>query len=120
MIPTQSDLDWIVDRITTLVDTTTIYLFGSRAKGSAHLGSDIDLFIVGPSRLPPWRRGTEVRAALTAFPAHFDLLFYTEAELANECRDPLSFAARILTSARILYQRPHKAFPTETRAGVGE
>jgi predicted nucleotidyltransferase len=106
VIPTQSDLDWIVGRITNSLDASAIYLFGSQAKGLAHPGSDIDLLIVGPSRLPPSHRRPAAAAALATFPAHFDLLFYTEDELADECRDPLSFAARNLTTARLLYERP--------------
>jgi predicted nucleotidyltransferase len=116
VIPAQSDLDWIVKRVTTFFDATTIYLFGSHAKGMAAPGSDIDLLIVGPSRLPRSRRGREVAAALAAFPAHFDLLFYTEAELAEARSDPLSFMATILAKARILYQRPQ---PSRGSAGSG-
>jgi predicted nucleotidyltransferase len=106
MILAQSDLEWIVERVTTFFDATTIYLFGSHAKGMSQPGSDIDLLIVGPSRVPQSRRGREVAAALAAFPAHFDLLFYTEAELADARSDPLSFIATILAKARVLYQRP--------------
>ncbi len=101
-----SDLDWIVGRVRTFFDATTIYLFGSQAKGTSQAGSDIDLLIVGPSRLPRSRRGREVAVALAAFPAHFDLLFYTEAELAEARADPLSFTATILARARVIYQRP--------------
>jgi predicted nucleotidyltransferase len=101
----ESDLDWIVERVRTFFDATTIYLFGSQARGTSQAGSDIDLLIVGPSRLPQHRRGREVVAELAAFPARFDLLFYTEAELAEACGDPLSFIASSLTRARVIYQR---------------
>jgi predicted nucleotidyltransferase len=104
--PSQGDLDWIAGRVRTFFDATEIYLFGSHAKGTGQTGSDIDLLIIGPSRLPRPRRGREVAAALAAFPAHFDLLFYTKAELAEARSDPCSFIATILTTARVLYQRP--------------
>lgn len=112
MMPTQRDLDEIVGRVTTFYDTTTIYLFGSQAKGLARPRSDIDLLIVGPSRLPRSHRGREVAAALAAFPWRFTLLFYTDAELAEERRDPLSLIANALGYARILYQRPQPSSPT--------
>jgi uncharacterized protein len=109
VIPTEDDLDWIAERVRTFTDTTTIYLFGSHAKGTSQACSDIDLLIVGPSLLPQSRRGLNVAAALTAFPAHFDLLFYTEAELAEARRDPLSFISTILATARVLYRRQTQA-----------
>lgn len=108
MIATERDLEWIVERVRACYDAGTIYLFGSHAKGTPQPGSDIDLLIVGPSRLPQARRGREVAAALAAFPAHFDLLFYTDAELTEARADPLSFVSTILTNARTLYQRPDR------------
>jgi len=104
MIPDELDLRWIIERVTSHYHATAIYLFGSHAKGTGHHGSDIDLLIIGPSRLPPERRGKEVAAALAAFPAGFDLLFHTEEELAEACADPYSFLASILPGARALYR----------------
>jgi uncharacterized protein len=109
----QSDIDWIVGRVRTFFEATTIYLFGSHAKGTSLPGSDIDLLIVGPSRLPQSRRGREVAAALAAFPAHFDLLFYTEAELADARSDTLSFVSTIMANARVIYQRPEPGLPRQ-------
>ena len=105
MIPTERDLELIVRRVRSTFDATAIYLFGSHARGSGGSGSDIDLLIVGPSRQPQHRRGREVEAALRAFPASFDLLFYTEDELADARHDPLSFASTILINAKLLYER---------------
>jgi uncharacterized protein len=104
MIPDEHDLRWITERVTSHYRATAIYLFGSHAKGTGSRDSDIDLLIIGPSRLPPERRGKEVAAALAAFPAGFDLLFHTEEELAEACVDPCSFLASILPRARALYR----------------
>lgn len=118
MTPTERDLEWIATRVRSCFDATTIYLFGSQAKGTAHSSSDIDLLIVGPSRLPQLRRGREVAAALAAFPAKFDLLFYTEPELAEARRDRLSFISTILANARTLYERPGRAPSTAEAEGA--
>lgn len=100
---TDEDLTLIVGRVRASFDATAIYLFGSQAKGSAKSGSDIDLLVVGPSRLPQGRRGREVVVALATFPSHFDVLFYTEAELDEACADPHSFMSSVMVSARLLY-----------------
>jgi predicted nucleotidyltransferase len=118
MIATDRDLDWIVDRVRANYDASTIYLFGSHAKGTPRPSSDIDLLIIGPSRLPRFRRGRQVAAALTTFPAHFDLLFYTQPELTQARRDPLSFISTILTNAQILYQRPDQRRGLTTIGGM--
>jgi predicted nucleotidyltransferase len=109
MTPDDRDVAWIVESIRSRYATRAIYLFGSHAKQTPHTGSDIDLLIVGDTRLPRFSRGREVAAALKAFPAGFDLLFYTEAELAAEMVDPLSFMSRVMTTARRLYPHPDPA-----------
>jgi predicted nucleotidyltransferase len=105
MTPDERDLEWIVARVRNCFDATAVYLFGSQAKDSPRPGSDIDLLIVGPSGLPRPRRGREVAAALAAFPTRFDLLFYTEEELAEERSDSRSFISTAMASARTLYKR---------------
>src|SRR5215475_5208185 len=105
MIATESDFQWIVERIVALHDPDKIFLFGSYALGTARDQSDIDLLIVAPSRLPRLHRGKDAVAALSTFPCRFDLLFYTPQELEEQMRDPYSFEARILASARLLYSR---------------
>ena len=103
--PDWRDLSWIVGRVRGRCDASAIYLFGSHAKRGPHPHSDIDLLIVAPSRLPRMRRGRDVAAALAVFPRRFDLLFYTEQELAEECADPYSFISSVMSSARPLYVR---------------
>ena len=51
MIPDEHDLRWITERVTSHYRVTAIYLFGSHAKGTGGRDSDIDLLIIGPSRL---------------------------------------------------------------------
>lgn len=103
MTADERDLAWIVERVRSHYDATAIYLFGSHAKETPRPGSDIDLLIIGRSRLPRLRRGREVAAALAAFPARFDLLFFTEPELTEATADPLSFMSTVMASARALH-----------------
>ena len=100
-----ADLEWIVERVRAHYDATAIYLFGSQAKGTPGEGSDVDLLIVGPSRLPRHRRGLQVAAALSVFPSHFDLLFFTDEELAEARTDRRSFISSAMLRAKVLYRR---------------
>ncbi|HEY1351148.1 MAG TPA: nucleotidyltransferase domain-containing protein [Ktedonobacteraceae bacterium] len=75
---------------------------GSYAKGTAHAGSDVDLLIVEASPLPRLQRGKAVRAALGSFPCHFDLLFFTPRELADEMRNSYSFLSSVMAGVRLV------------------
>lgn len=105
MILNEKDIREIVERIVALDDPERIYLFGSYAKNTAHAGSDVDLLIITPSTLPRLHRGKAVKAALSAFPCRFDLLFFTPRELADEMEDTYSFLSSIMASGRIVYQK---------------
>jgi predicted nucleotidyltransferase len=105
MIVNAMDLRWIVERVVALCDPDQVYLFGSYAKGTAHPGSDVDLLIVAPSALPRLHRGKTLKVALSAFPCHFDLIFFTPQEVQEELRDPFSFLSAITASGQLVYQK---------------
>ena len=107
MIATPPDIKLILERILAFSTPTAIYLFGSQARGQAHVGSDIDVLIVEPTTLPRQHRGRAVTAALRGFAASFDLLFYTPDELAEELDDPTSFASNAVASSRVLQVVPY-------------
>ncbi len=48
-------------------DPDVVALFGSWAKGTADVHSDVDLLVVGPFRASPWLRDRELRDALRDF-----------------------------------------------------
>jgi predicted nucleotidyltransferase len=110
MMATQTDLDGIVACIVAREDPERIYLFGSYAKNTAHSGSDIDLLIIQPSRLPRHHRGRAAKAMLSPFPKRFHLLFYTPQELADELRHPFSFMSKIIQTAKLLFESTSRRF----------
>jgi predicted nucleotidyltransferase len=121
VIARAADIDLIVERILACCTPTLIYLFGSQARGYAHVHSDVDLLIVEPTTLPRQYRGTAVTAALRGFAASFDVLHYTPGELAEELDDPMSFAFEAVASSRVLYAAgsspPHESQAQELAAG---
>jgi predicted nucleotidyltransferase len=63
---------------------TKVYLFGSRANGTATTGSDYDLFmVVKDSDLEPRDRVLKARELLWNTPGAVDLFIYTEAEFED-------------------------------------
>jgi uncharacterized protein len=111
VIADERDLALIAGRVAACHDVDVVYVFGSYAKGTQTEYSDIDLLVVGPSRLPRNHRGREAAAALASFPMRTDVLYYTPAELAEECADMTSFATTIMRTARALYRRGERIQP---------
>ena len=86
-------------------DPDEIVLFGSRAKGTADLHSDIDLLVLGPFTTSPWVRGRELREALREIPVDVDLHLLTPAEYASGRSRDHGYLRTSATTARCLYRR---------------
>ena len=56
----------IVSRIVPVVHPEKIILFGSRARGTARLDSDIDLLVIARSEQPRYRRAAPIYGVLSA------------------------------------------------------
>ncbi|MGW0628478.1 nucleotidyltransferase domain-containing protein [Streptomyces sp. NPDC002758] len=94
----------ITDTVVECCDPDAVVLFGSWAKGTADVHSDIDLLVVGPFRASPWLRDRELRDALRRFAVRFDLHLVTPAELA--AGPAHGYLDTLRTSCRVLYTRP--------------
>ncbi len=102
--------DRVLREITTLVvrclDPDEVVLFGSVAKGTASLHSDVDLLVVGSFSGTRHRRGSELRGLLDRFPLRVDLHLLTRAELADDqARRPHFWLETLRSSAISLYAR---------------
>lgn len=83
-------------------EPVAILLFGSWAKGTANLHSDVDLVVVLSQRPTPAVRAALCDAVLTV-PLKVDLLIWTAEDVMAARADPTGFAGSIL-SAYILLQ----------------
>ncbi|PNT90659.1 nucleotidyltransferase domain-containing protein [Clostridium thermosuccinogenes] len=96
-----NEINLIKEQIVSLYNPSKIILFGSQAKGTATIKSDIDLCVV---------KDTENKRELLAdmylnieSSIPFDLLLYTEAEW-NQCvNDTTSFAYLIDKKGTVIY-----------------
>lgn len=102
-------LDRMVQKIVEEVDPDQIILFGSRARGDGHAGSDVDLIVVEsePFGEQRSRRLETVRLyrTLAGFGVAKDILLYSRDEV-EYWRDSLNHVlARALREGRVLYER---------------
>ena len=103
-------LERMVQVIVDEVDPEQVILFGSRARGDAGAGSDVDLIVVEATPFGEGRsRGVEETRLWRAL-AHFrvpkDILVYSRDEV-DYWRDSLNHVlARALREGEVLYERP--------------
>jgi predicted nucleotidyltransferase len=102
-------LQAMTDAIVATARPTRVILFGSRASGAAHDGSDVDLLVVEAQpfadekdRLDEMVRLWEV---LAPFRVPTDLLLFSEAEVARWRTSTNHVLARAVRSGRVLYER---------------
>ncbi len=89
-------------QLTQVCEPVAVLLFGSWAKGTANLRSDVDLVVVLHQRPAPAVRAALYDAVLTV-PLKVDLLIWTTEDVIAARADPTGFAGSIL-SAYILLQ----------------
>jgi predicted nucleotidyltransferase len=91
----------IVDRLVGEFRPQKIYLFGSRAIGTARLDSDYDLFLVMKhSDLRPIARMQKAREILWDLEASVDVFIYTQEEF-DEWKDELNSIPHTATTEGI-------------------
>jgi predicted nucleotidyltransferase len=83
-----------------------VYLFGSRARGTAGADSDYDLLVVVPDDSPPaLRRSTRAYEALWGLPTSGDILVWTHTAFAERLHLRASLPSTVERAGRLLYSR---------------
>jgi predicted nucleotidyltransferase len=100
---TDNDISRIVDRIVQHDTTLAVGVFGSYAVGTAHDGSDLDLFVIKESAQPSSARRVAVRRLLFGVLHPLDTHVFTPAEFEDSVYEPLSFAWVIARQARLYH-----------------
>jgi predicted nucleotidyltransferase len=83
-----------------------IYLFGSRARGTAGADSDYDLLVVVADDVSPaLRRGARAYEALWGLPTSGDILVWTRTAFAERLHLRASLPSTVEREGRVLYSR---------------
>jgi predicted nucleotidyltransferase len=101
----------VVRRIVAAVEPNQIILFGSYARGTAHEGSDVDLFVIKPGEFDKFEVQGQIYGLLDDIGPDFDVLVRTPEtvkRLAAE-RGNGFVRQRILEQGKVLYERSKTA-----------
>lgn len=104
-IPVNTELlDEIVRRVVEVIHPDKIILFGSRARGDAHQGSDIDLLVIAGSSEPRHRRSAPLYGALSDILIPMDILVYTPDEVKAWSEVRQAFVSTAVREGKVLYE----------------
>ena len=96
----------ITRRLVETYQPARIYLFGSRARGTAGAGSDYDLLVVVPDDAPPaLRRSTRAYEALWGLSTSGDILVWTHTAFSERLHLRASLPSTVEREGRALYSR---------------
>ena len=102
---TEDLLTGLVQKIVDLFHPEKVVLFGSRAWGLPRPDSDIDLFVILQSDLPPASRSAELSLACRPPGLAVDFIVKTPDEVQHRLRIGDPFLRRILEQGRTVYAR---------------
>ena len=103
----QLDAAWwaeVVRRIVAVAQPDKIILFGSRARGTARPGSDVDLLIVADSTQPRFKRAARFYGALRDLPVPMDILVFTPQEIREWSGVRQAFVTTAVREGKVLYE----------------
>ena len=99
-----TELAGVVDRLVDRFQPDRIYVFGSRARGTARPDSDIDiLVIVHTAEEPTYRLAAQAYATVTPICLPLEIMFMTRAEFDASAFAASSLPATVLREGRLLY-----------------
>jgi predicted nucleotidyltransferase len=96
----------IVRRIVNLSHPEKVILFGSRARGTAHPESDIDLLVIAHSTQPRHRRAAPLYGALSDILAPMDIVVYSPEEVQEWSEVRQAFITTAIREGQVLYENP--------------
>src|SRR4051794_17399549 len=102
---TKIEIDAIVERILKRIRPQRVIIFGFYAKGTAAVGSDLDIFIIQETHLPMAERAHDLLTILSHSLIPIDVHIYTPEEVEEYGREPFSFVNSILKTGKAFFQR---------------
>ena len=101
---TPNEIDNLVRRIVALIQPQEVIIFGSYAKGTATIKSDLDIFVIKETELPMANRADDLAPMLSHALIPVDVHIYTPEEVEAYSQRPFSFVSTILKSGKTVFR----------------
>jgi predicted nucleotidyltransferase len=102
---TEKEIEKLIDRIVTRIQPQKVIIFGSYAKGTATIKSDLDILAIKETQLPMLNRADDLKPMLSSFLIPVDVHIYTPEEVEEYGKEPFSFINSILKTGRIVFEK---------------
>jgi uncharacterized protein len=99
-----NEIDNLVQRIVARIRPQKVMIFGSYAKGTATIESDLDLLVIKETELPMANRADDLKPLLSNALIRVDVHTYTPEEVEEYGREPFSFLNNILITGKIVFE----------------
>lgn len=101
---TPDEIDSLVRRIVARIQPQKVIIFGSYAKGTATIKSDLDIFVIKETELPMAHRADDLRPVLSHALIPVDVHIYTPEEVEEYGQEPFSFVHSILRTGKTVFE----------------
>ena len=99
------EIENLVRRIVARIQPQKVIIFGSYAKGTATLKSDLDILVVKETEMPMANRADDLKPMLFHSLTPIDVHVYTPDEVEEYGKEEFSFVNSILKSGKTIYER---------------
>jgi uncharacterized protein len=102
---TSNEIDNLVQKIVARIQPQKVILFGSYAKGTATIKSDLDILVIKETDLPMAHRADDLKPMLSHTLIPVDVHIYTPEEVEEYGKEPFSFVQSILKSGKVVFEK---------------
>ena len=102
---TPTEIDTLVRRIVARIQPQKVIIFGSYAKGTATIKSDLDIFVIKETDLPMANRADNLKPMLSHVLIQVDIHIYTLEEVEEYGQEQFSFVNSILKSGITVFEK---------------
>lgn len=100
---TKTEIDRLIERIVARIQPQKVIIFGSYAKGTATINSDLDIFVIKKTELPMANRADDLTPILSNSLVPVDVHVYTPEEVEEYGREQFSFVNSVLKSGKTVF-----------------
>lgn len=112
---TPTEIDTLVRRIVACIQPQKVIIFGSYAKGTATIRSDLDIFVIKETELPMANRADTLKPMLSHALIPVDVHIYTPEEVEEFGKEQFSFINSIFKSGKTVF-RNNEYVPASSNA----
>jgi predicted nucleotidyltransferase len=102
---TTDEIDNLVRRIVARIQPQKVIIFGSYAKGTATIKSDLDIFVIKEMDLPMANRADDLNPMLSHLLIPVDVHIYTPQEVEEYGKEQFSFINSVLKSGKTVFEK---------------